>query len=556
MAQGVHAVETLLQQKIAKDTGLMHAVTMALFENRDVEQALLARDRVTLARSLAPLFDALRRQHGITHLYFTGPDLVNLLRLHDQELHGDTIDRFTTLRARDTGASAYGLELGPKGTLTLRTVTPWRLDDEIIGYVELGEEIGQLLTDISTTLGLDLVAFLDKERLSRTTWERNATLVSRTGQWDEHGTLVLAAHTSETILPAVADSLHRIAGGRTATATGHGGDSLFLAGRPLADAAGRVIGTLVIARDVSDLERTFRRSLIVATLISVTAGVVVFVFFTRALGRVQADYRRQHELERRMLRMSSEHQRMVQVEKLSAVGTMIGEIAHQLNNPLVGVVNMAQLAERSADDPARVRELLAEIRRAGHDCSTFVRRMLDFTKVSQSERRPTDLGAVIREAVALFRQSGGRHVAVELRLPEGPVVTAADPILLRHALFNLLTNAGQAMGGRGTATVSVGPDSDDEGRPGWTLTVEDEGPGLSEEVRARLFTPFFTTRAEGTGLGLPVVLHVALMHDGHVEAANRDGRGARFAMWIPDGVTAAAMPPQGAAMAADSGEGG
>ena len=547
LADGVHAVETLLQQKITKDAGLMHAVTLALFDNREVEQAMVREDRWALMRSAGPLFEALRKRHGITHLYFTNPSLVNVLRLHDHDYHGDTIDRFTTLRARDTGSSTHGLELGPIGTLTLRTVTPWQIDGKVIGYVEFGEEIGQLLLDIRATLGLDLYAFIDKGALSRTVWEQRSKFAGRSGQWEEHGDIVLAAHTSDAILPSVIGRLRQIIDGETASE-----GSLFLAGRPLADATGRVIGTLVIARDVSELERTFRRSLIVATLISVLAGVLVFTFFTRALGQVQNDYRRQHDLERRMLRMSSEHQRMIQVEKLSAVGTMIGEIAHQLNNPLVGVVNMAQLAERSADDPARVRELLAEIRKAGHDCRTFVRRMLDFTKVSHSERRSTDLGAVTQESVALFHQSSGRDVAVDLRLPER-AVAVADPILLRHALFNLLTNAGQAMGGQGAVTVSVSPAKGEEGQAGWALTVEDEGPGLSDEVRARLFTPFFTTRTEGTGLGLPVVLHVALMHDGYVQATNREGRGARFAIWIPETQIAEVTQPKGALKATDAG---
>lgn len=522
LSDSVRAVETLLRQKIAKDARLMQAVVLALFDNHEVEQAFAAQNRVDLVRAVGPLFERLRRSHGITHLYFTEPDLVNLLRLHDREHHGDTIDRYTTARARDTGESAHGLELGPMGTLTLRTVTPWRLDGTVIGYVELGEEIGQLLQEIHVSLGLDLFAFVDKRFLSRQAWEHGTRLLDRTGDWEEYGDLALVAQTADAPPPVLA-----------AGQIERNGRNLFLAGLPLSDASGRLIGRLLVVRDVTAGYRAFLRSLVVATFISVVAGIFVFAFFARALARVENDYRHQGELERRLLRLSSHHKRLIQVEKLSAVGTMIGEIAHQLNNPLVGVVNMAQLAERSADDPVRVRELLAEIRRAGQDCRTFVRRMLDFTKVSRSDRRPTDLAFVIDEAVSLFRQSAGRRVAVAVILPDHRVTLSVDPILLRHALFNLLTNAGEAMAGQGAASVSLEPADGDDGRPGWVLAVEDEGPGLSPGVRERLFTPFFTTRSDGTGLGLPVVLHVALLHDGGVKAGNRDGGGARFAIWLP-----------------------
>jgi C4-dicarboxylate-specific signal transduction histidine kinase len=78
------------------------------------------------------------------------------------------------------------------------------------------------------------------------------------------------------------------------------------------------------------------------------------------LTRVEQDYRRQHDLEHQLLRLNAQHSRILQLEKLSALGTMVGSIAHQLNNPLVGVVNLAQLAEREAGDPQRIRDLLRE----------------------------------------------------------------------------------------------------------------------------------------------------------------------------------------------------
>jgi signal transduction histidine kinase len=214
------------------------------------------------------------------------------------------------------------------------------------------------------------------------------------------------------------------------------------------------------------------------------------------------------------------------------VGRTIGEIAHQINNPLVGVINMAQLAEREADDPVRVRQLLGEIRRAGKDCHAFLQRMLAFTRVSRSERRLTEVTALVRDTIALFQQSTDRHPAVATDLPS-PVTLDIDPVLVRHALFNLLANAGQVNPPDGTITVQLKPAAGLDRRPGWSLAVIDQGPGLTDAVQEKLFTPFFTTRPTGTGLGLAVVQHVAILHEGEATGGNYPGGGAIFALWLP-----------------------
>jgi signal transduction histidine kinase len=267
--------------------------------------------------------------------------------------------------------------------------------------------------------------------------------------------------------------------------------------------------------------------------LSLLVGGIVFGLFYAVLDRVEKDYRRQREMETQFARLSTEHQRIVQLEKLSEVGRTIGEIAHQINNPLVGVVSMAQLAQREADDPVRVRQLLGEIRQAGSDCHAFLARMLAFTRVSRSDRKPTEMTALVRDTLALFQQSTDQHPRVVAALPDGPVILDVDAVLIRHALFNLLTNAAQANPPGGAIAVRLQPAQGPSGTPGWSLAVIDEGSGLAEDVRDKLFTPFFTTRPDGTGLGLAVVKHVAMLHEGEITADNRPANGAVFALWLP-----------------------
>lgn len=531
----VRSVERLLQQRLSTASATMTAVALALRESEAVTRALAQGDRAALAAATRPLFETLRRDHGVTHLYFIAPDHSVLLRAHEPELFGDGIERFTLRRAVATGASAAGVELGPLGTLTLRAVTPWRdASGGVLGYVELGAEVGPLLADLAASLGVELHALIERAAAERAGLGQGAGLAGRRAAPAEIGGYLLAAQAGEPSARAriALDAVMRDGASRVLHLDGA---ALAVAARPLLDASGARMGALAIVADVTAAHSAFVRTMIGASLLALLAGAAMFAFVHRALAGVDADYQRRHELELRLLRISSEHERLVRIEKLSAMGALVGEIAHQLNNPLVGVVNMTQLAERSIDRPERVRELLGEIRKAGQSCGAFVKRMLNFSKVSRYDARPCDLRAVVEEAVALFRQSTGRRTQVELRLPQAPARLAADANLLANALFNLLTNAAQAMEGGGRVTVSVAPENGEDGRAGWRLSVEDEGPGIPDEIKRKLFTPFFTTRKEGTGLGLAVVMHIALLHEGEASVSDRPQGGACFALWLPKG---------------------
>ena len=289
-------------------------------------------------------------------------------------------------------------------------------------------------------------------------------------------------------------------------------------------------GAVSLYRSAKDLNFTIRRGLALLWLVSGLGGALLFaaIFWL-----FRAVYQRQRAAESKFAKLSSEHERIVQMEKLSAMGQMVGEIAHQFNNPLVGVINLAQRAERQMDNPQRVKELLGEIRQAGEHCSGFVRRMLDFTRMSHSEPQATNLALLARETIAFFRQTVGERPAIEFTTAEDEdeCVLQADPVLLRHALFNLIHNAAQA-DPRGPLTVTLASARQGE-LEGWELAVADHGPGLADEAAKKLFTPFFSTRPGGTGLGLSVAQHIAILHRGSIRAGANPGGGARFVICLP-----------------------
>lgn len=533
------SVERLFRRGLENDAATMEAALMVIARDVVLKKVYLSGNRENLLKLAGPLFDELRRNNRVTHFYFTRPNRVNFLRVHKPDEYGDTIDRITTLRAAEAHAPARGIELGPLGTFTLRVVLPWYDGETLIGFLELGEEIDHIIDEVHRTLGADLLVLVNKRFLSLEQWKIGKKLLGHDNDWPRFGKAVVVGRAMEKIpdeLILVLKSDNRSYG--EALHMTQDGRDLYTTLFPLEDIASRVIGDFIVVRDVTGAQAGYRRGMIWAAAFSVLVGGIVFIIFYVILGTVERDYRRQRDVELQLSRINTEYQKVIQLEKLSAMGLMISEIAHQLNNPLVGVINMAQLAERNADNPEHIRELLSEIGRAGKDCHNFVKRMLEFNKISCFDRKPTDMNRLVEETVALFLQSIGNHRTVLTNLPDDSAILDVDPVLVEHALFNLLTNAVQANPSGGTVTISLYPETrKTDNAPGWCLAVRDEGHGLSDDVKSKIFTPFFTTRSDGTGLGLPIVQHIALIHDGWIAGENATDGGAIFTLWFPESET-------------------
>ena len=170
------------------------------------------------------------------------------------------------------------------------------------------------------------------------------------------------------------------------------------------------------------------------------------------------DYSRR-EIRSKFATLSDTHERLIQTEKLSAMGQMVSEIAHQLNNPLVGVINLAELADREIGNPARVKELLGEVRSAGEHCREYVQRVLQLSQLTRSEQQPADISRLARDTVGFFQQSLGSRPSVTIEAPSEPLISDVDENLVRNALFNLIHNASQAdPDGRVLISIARSPD--------------------------------------------------------------------------------------------------
>jgi signal transduction histidine kinase len=225
---------------------------------------------------------------------------------------------------------------------------------------------------------------------------------------------------------------------------------------------------------------------------------------------------------------------LIQSEKMAAFGQLGAGIAHEIKNPLAGVLGLVQLTSRTLPNEDPNKAALATIEKETKRCRTIIDHLLRFARPEKVAREPVALSAVVADAVALTRHTMGTH-GIELRIdvPETLPKIHASANQIQQVLMNLVMNAEQAMEERGRGVVNVtatrGADNFVEVR------VSDDGPGIPKPAMERIFEPFFTTKpaGKGTGLGLSVSFGIIRDHGGTIRVESEPGRGATFVIRLP-----------------------
>ncbi len=216
---------------------------------------------------------------------------------------------------------------------------------------------------------------------------------------------------------------------------------------------------------------------------------------------------------------------------MSAVGQLAGGVAHEINNPLGGILAFAQLMSRDAHRGAEDQESLRLITDAAVRAKKIVESLLRFSRRPREEEKgAVVLSQVVDDALFLL-QSQLKDGRVELVREYEEAVALANANQIQQIVVNLVVNAVQALAGSGRITVATGPAGPGRVR----LSVADTGPGIKPEVARRIFEPFFTTKPEGqgTGLGLSICYQIAEEHGGSIRLEPGPDQGACFVLELP-----------------------
>jgi len=239
------------------------------------------------------------------------------------------------------------------------------------------------------------------------------------------------------------------------------------------------------------------------------------------------------ELKSREKALKDLYGQLVQSEKMAAFGALGAGIAHEVKNPLAGILGIAQLSLRGVESGHPLEKNLHIIEKETKRCKTIIENLLKFARQEQVEFREVDIPQVVADALAIVdHQLGINSIRVEQELEPGIPSCRGNANQLQQVLMNLMINAQQAMSGK-SGTVKLTARSLQQG--GVELRVSDTGPGIAKEIRERIFDPFFTTKpaGQGTGLGLSVTYGIVKEHGGEIRLESEEGEGTTFVITLP-----------------------
>jgi len=252
-------------------------------------------------------------------------------------------------------------------------------------------------------------------------------------------------------------------------------------------------------------------------------------------------------VEQRTRELESAHAQLLHAQKLESLGVLAGGIAHDFNNLLAIVLARAELSLKDCSDPALVNSHVSIIRDTALEARMLTRQLLSYAGKGKVLVELLDLNQLVTSMSQLLRASVSKVIRLELLLCPDAVPVQVDVTQLRQVILNLVTNAAEAIDAAGgniwvrtgcvevtpaTAHSSFAPIEPPAGSYAF-LEVEDDGIGISEETRGRLYDPFFTTKFSGRGLGLAAVLGIVKSHNGAILLDTQPGEGSRFRVLLP-----------------------
>jgi len=234
------------------------------------------------------------------------------------------------------------------------------------------------------------------------------------------------------------------------------------------------------------------------------------------------------DLQANMEELRQTQEQLIQSAKLAAIGELASNVAHEINNPLTSIIGFTELSKEE-DDLGMIRRSLAIIEKESLRARDIVKQLLGFARKKPLQLTEVKINDVLREVVVLS-SSQARMSKVKISEEYGDVpVTTGDIDQLKQVFLNVITNAVHAMPDGGTLTIKTSIRGEYI-----FMRITDTGPGIPEDIRQRIFEPFFSTKKEkGTGLGLSISYRIIQDHGGRIDVESEDGKGATFIIRLP-----------------------
>lgn len=530
------AVESTFAREIHSHEKVMMGILEAIAADHAVVTRFANRDRETLYQQTRGLFEFLKKELQITHFYFILPDRSVFLRAHKRDRYGDVLTRETLRMAAESNQVASGIEQGTFGILTLRTVRPLYMGSRLLGYIEVGGEVSEILEDVSLILKTPLYLLADKKHLSRAAWEQGAEIMGRSHDWDRYDNFVINQRERE--LPALINTKINELAYRMFTSGGEalidGGLGKIILG-PIIDASGAPLAAFMAYQDLS-LDKAAARKVLYSSiaLIFFTALIVVFIFW-RIISRVEArivDYEDNLIAEKANAEQSSQ-----------AKSIFLSTMSHELRTPLNAILGFSDIIRAQIFGPLENKTYLTyvdDIHSSGEQLLHQVDEILHFSDLEQGTMdlviEEVNLNPLLLECLDGVRNRASEAgISLTMHPDKTQPWLPADRKALRTCVDHLLTNAIIFSKSGSTVTLSLAQTPE-----GHQISVQDEGIGISGVDIPRITEPFIQIERqrndrfhEGSGLGLTITKRLIELHGGSLKIESTPDVGTTATLHLP-----------------------
>ena len=557
----LNSVNTLFRTELDQDSELLHGLINFIEKDKDLREAWLAHDRERLLEIALPIFNEMKTEHRVTHFYFHNTDKINYLRVHNPPYHGDTIDRFTLNSAVRKGKVVSGVELGPLCKFALRVVYPWRIDGDLVGYIELGEEIEHITKRLNNILNVDLIFTIKKSHLERIKWEEGMMMRGKTGQWDMFEDNVVINHSFKTIPEEVINyiRIYKQNQDLAKPQISIGKRILRVEFMKLIDVGNQAVGEIIVFNDITNTINELRSFMIGLIIVNIMTFGLVCYFFWSLLGRIE------YRLSTAFTELNTEisERKRIEVELLQAKkdaeagnrakSNFLANMSHEIRTPMNAILGFTEILEGKINDEEQG-EYLSAVSSSGKSLLRIINDILDLSKIEagmlEIQYQPVNPYSLFKEIEQMFSWKV-REKDIDLLMeidPSLPEALILDEVRIRQVIINLIGNALKfTETGYVKFCINQQLKEDDDSKIDLVISIIDTGIGISQAQLEIIFEAFrqqekqSTVKYGGTGLGLTITRRLIEMMGGEITVESEEGKGSRFDVIIRDVAVASAV---------------